>query len=980
MLLLAFALVFTLIACGDDTCKHVDDDEDGICDDCEEELDPPEECEHVDEDEDGICDDCEEEIGEKPSGDALTLIADGEVFFSVVLGADIDKDTKMYIDEVASRFEELEAPIDVLEDKKGNEKADIEVLIGTVTSRGKDYEYKKTSLGAKGWAITAIDEKIIISGGSDKVLLETVTKFFEEYLGVDKRAKELDDFDFTSDKDKVEAQSDYRVTGITLGGESIKDGYVITIDKDHNETNTAAKALQTAFYEKAGIWLDIVEESKASGNAIKLTMVGKDDAGAKGFQGKIDGDDYVFASGYANKYPDMIKEFIETVFKTGVTGEVKLQDFTPEGYANRVSYKDFGAVGDGRTDDSAAIRAAHEFANKGGQLVTAESNKKYYIAGPCDSISVKTNVDWNNCTFIFDDSKVTGSTTKPVFSIDPDVATSYITSGDFFKAINEDPDGDGFVIYGINHGDKQTTKLGNGLGYKALLTLYDSSSNMYVRWGYPDGQNHTQEEIVLIEADGTIDPSTPFLIDYEKVTKIKVQPLENIEPITVKNAKITTIATKIHKAGNITRNITVNRPYTTVEGIKHTIEGEYEGVNIGMLAGETRTPIKFDETLGYWVPAQGYTGDRYNVYDSSGNKYTGKDVVLMEGVTYTGILNISFSEGVTVKNCELQARMYYGSGTYDLNLYDANNVTFINVIQTNFFDETRSATTPNLTRCWGVMGSNYCKNLNFEGCRLTRFDAHCGVYNASMKNCDVALIRLIGGGDFTLDGTTFYFHSSGAPIQLREDYGATFNGTLTVKDCTFNSTATTIAGLIDAPTANWDNGYGCYFPNLVIDNIKLGTAQKEFHLVIPTVQSYVASGKGENHYPARNILTENVHDPDALFNVYYETRTKDIVEKNPDKFPYLKGFKKVEKSHDSLKNGEYTVVDNGDGTYTVIAKGAKNVRPYYPPEKIEIKNMKNFKNAKGEAVTLALYNAKFFDEVEIVDTDKVLKRTKYTAK
>ena len=42
--------------------------------------------------------------------------------------------------------------------------------------------------------------------------------------------------------------------------------------------------------------------------------------------------------------------------------------------------------------------------------------------------------------------------------------------------------------------------------------------------------------------------------------------------------------------------------------------------------------------------------------------------------------------------------------------------------------------------------------------------------------------------------------------------------------------------------------------------------------------------------------------------------------------------------------------------------------------------MTNFKNGKGQAVTLKLYNAAFFDDVEIIDADKVLKRAKYTAK
>ena len=62
----------------------------------------------------------------------------------------------------------------------------------------------------------------------------------------------------------------------------------------------------------------------------------------------------------------------------------------------------------------------------------------------------------------------------------------------------------------------------------------------------------------------------------------------------------------------------------------------------------------------------------------------------------------------------------------------------------------------------------------------------------------------------------------------------------------------------------------------------------------------------------------------------------------------------------------------------MIAAGAKNVRPYNPPEFIEIKNMSNFKNAKGEAVTLNLYVSDFFEDVEIIDADKVLKRPRYS--
>ena len=38
---------------------------------------------------------------------------------------------------------------------------------------------------------------------------------------------------------------------------------------------------------------------------------------------------------------------------------------------------------------------------------------------------------------------------------------------------------------------------------------------------------------------------------------------------------------------------------------------------------------------------------------------------------------------------------------------------------------------------WGLMGSNFCKELHLDGCVISRFDAHCGVTNGSIKNCSL---------------------------------------------------------------------------------------------------------------------------------------------------------------------------------------------------------------------------------------------------
>ncbi|MBO7150207.1 MAG: hypothetical protein J6V82_00495, partial [Clostridia bacterium] len=70
---------------------------------------------------------------------------------------------------------------------------------------------------------------------------------------------------------------------------------------------------------------------------------------------------------------------------------------------NYVSYADFGAKGDGKTDDMAAICAAHEYANAHNLPVVAEDDATYYIGGKDMTAVIRTNTDWGKAHFILDD-------------------------------------------------------------------------------------------------------------------------------------------------------------------------------------------------------------------------------------------------------------------------------------------------------------------------------------------------------------------------------------------------------------------------------------------------------------------------------------------------------------------------------------------------------------------------------------------------
>jgi hypothetical protein len=93
--------------------------------------------------------------------------------------------------------------------------------------------------------------------------------------------------------------------------------------------------------------------------------------------------------------------------------------------ATEVRYSDFGAVGDGVTDDQDAIRLAHTIANARNLPVKADEGKTYYInaADATDTINVETDTDWTGASFILDDRDINfdghWAQHLPVFSVKP---------------------------------------------------------------------------------------------------------------------------------------------------------------------------------------------------------------------------------------------------------------------------------------------------------------------------------------------------------------------------------------------------------------------------------------------------------------------------------------------------------------------------------------------------------------------------------
>lgn len=495
-----------------------------------------------------------------------------------------------------------------------------------------------------------------------------------------------------------------------------------------------------------------------------------------------------------------VREYGESVVRYRFAGGKVTEDTNVE--TPTVTYSDFGAAGDGVTNDFYAIKATHDYANSHGYKVLGEEGKTYYIGTTGgETVTVRTDTDWCGAKFIIDDTNVTVEMKEreaSIFTIANDTsAVTYTPSSS----------GVGAALGAINAagGIKKDsfTRLDLGLGYPAIVHLINAEHSSYIRYGENENAGSAQRELVLIDENGYVDESTPLLFDYDKITSVVVIRVD-CAPITVGNGELTTVANAAERLYNYySRNISVSRPNVCVTGISHKIVGE----------GDTGAP-------------------------------------------YSGFISVSNANNVVIRDSVLSAHKAYKlltdvnntMGTYDLSFGNSNAITCTGVTMHNFFS---SGSTPSVyDGYWGIMGSNYCKNLTYDSCKLTRFDAHCGTYNATIRNSDVAAVTLIGGGTLTVESSNVYTHTSSSLIALRGDYGSTWNGEFYLKDVTAVTSSTYRSAsfaLINGSYTNWNFGYKCYMPHTVtVDNFAVSAASVK--TVILASGSITSAGIGDATY------------------------------------------------------------------------------------------------------------------------------------
>ncbi|MCP9237107.1 hypothetical protein [Lewinella sp. JB7] len=298
-----------------------------------------------------------------------------------------------------------------------------------------------------------------------------------------------------------------------------------------------------------------------------------------------------------------------------------------------------------------------------------------------------------------------------------------------------------------------------------LIAVSDSTVRHYIRYGLNQDNGSPQTDIFVVDEHGRVDADAPIVWDFDRITGMTALPIDT-SVLRVTGGRFVTIANREESAYNYyRRNLAVRRSNVVIDGLEHRIQGE----------GETGAP-------------------------------------------YGGFLDIRDCAYVTVRNTVLTGHKTYqtiGSagkpvsmGSYDILVSRALNVSFINCRQTNDIDD-RSY--------WGIMGSNYGKNLLFDSCTLSRFDAHKGVANATIRNSTLGHmgINAIGSGTLLVENSTVRSRSF---VNLRSDYGSTWRGEIVIRNCTYAPTADpgSVVLIGGANTGGHDFGYTCYMPEQII--------------------------------------------------------------------------------------------------------------------------------------------------------------------
>lgn len=297
------------------------------------------------------------------------------------------------------------------------------------------------------------------------------------------------------------------------------------------------------------------------------------------------------------------------------------------------------------------------------------------------------------------------------------------------------------------------------------ITVTSDKKKRYIRRGSNRNSGVSQRDSFILRRDGSVEGDIDW--DYDTVSRIEARPIDQ-EPLVLRGGVFTTFANRMKQEVGYNywaRNVKVTRSNTEVDGLTHYVVGE--------------TAV---------------------------------------GHPYNGFVSVANCANVTLRNCFATGHKIYSTigaagkpvsmGSYDYSASGVVNFRMLNCRMNHFNDRTR----------WGVIGTNFCKNILLEDCTLSRMDTHMGVSGRyTIRRCTLGCMGLnaIGRGLLTVEDSTLY---GDALISFRGDYGSTWEGDVVIRNCRWIPACgrTSTPQMIGARNDGMhDFGYACFMPREV---------------------------------------------------------------------------------------------------------------------------------------------------------------------
>jgi hypothetical protein len=304
------------------------------------------------------------------------------------------------------------------------------------------------------------------------------------------------------------------------------------------------------------------------------------------------------------------------------------------------------------------------------------------------------------------------------------------------------------------------------------VTVWNDRVRRYIRRGLNQNSGTAQRDSFILRRDGSIEG--PLDWDYDHVSRVEARPMEPAT-LLVRGGVFTTFANNMKQEVGYNywaRNIVITRSNTEVDALTHYV------------AGETAV-----------------------------------------GHPYRGFISVSYCANVTLRNCFASGHKVYktiGSagkpvsmGSYDYSANSVVNFTMIHCRMNHILDRTR----------WGVIGTNFCKNILLEDCVLSRMDVHMGVsgtYVIRRSTLGYMGLNAIGRGRLLVEDSTLHGSSL---VNFRHDYGSTWEGEVVIRNSRWILHGGSRSPRFLFHTRNdgrHDFGYPCFMPGIIsIDGLSI---------------------------------------------------------------------------------------------------------------------------------------------------------------